>query len=56
MEWLSKPFPNGNDCPAPTSKTYHSSKLLTIVNFERMAAQRGRPFYLKTTESDSQEE
>jgi hypothetical protein len=31
-------------------------KLLITVNFERMTARRGGPFYLTTTQSDYQEE
>jgi hypothetical protein len=38
----------------PTSD--HSSKLLTIVNFERMFSQRGGPFFLITSQSDFQGE
>jgi hypothetical protein len=46
----------GNYCHTPTSKMDHYSKLLTIVSFTKMIAQRGGTVFMTTTESDRQEE
>ena len=55
-ESLSGPFPKEMTVLHQPPITDHSSKLLTTVNFERMTARRGGPFYLTTTQSDCQEE